>query len=279
MDEFTGYFLTFLIFFGMSIGSSFLVLRMLHKANFKEENFLNNEVITSSGLIFLVFLFFYGLYLYFIGRPLPLKGWPASLLIIGFGIGIVGFIDDLLGDHTTKGFSGHFGALAKGKVTSGLLKAVFGFALAFLAAFLASEGLVNIIVNSLIIALSVNFFNLLDLRPGRSIKAFLFVGVIIFAFSRVSGLLLASLPVLAPVLVVLYLDLQMQAMLGDTGSNFLGGLTGLYVIYSFGLKVNLAVLLGLIMVHLYAEKHSISAFISNNSVLRWLDNLGLKREM
>jgi len=279
MNEIILHFFTFLIFFGMSIGSSFLVLRMLHKANFKEENFLNNEVITSSGLIFLVFLLFYGVYLYFLARPLQLKGWPASLLIIGFGVGILGFIDDMLGDHTTKGFSGHFGALAKGKVTSGLLKAVFGFALAVLAALMASEGLVNIIVNSLIIALSVNFFNLLDLRPGRSIKAFLFIGIIIFAFSKVSGLLPASLPVLAPVLVVLYLDLQMHAMLGDTGSNFLGGLTGLYVIYSFGLKVNSAVLLGLIMVHLYSEKHSISTFISNNSVLRWLDNLGLKREV
>jgi UDP-N-acetylmuramyl pentapeptide phosphotransferase/UDP-N-acetylglucosamine-1-phosphate transferase len=275
--SFIQFFLVFIFFFGVSIGSSFLVLRVLHQANFRTQNFLNKQVITSSGLIFLFFLFFYGTYLLFFETSLKLAGWPYSLLIIGFGMGVLGFIDDLFGDHETSGFIGHFGALAKGKVTTGFLKAVFGFVLAIAAAFLASSGIISIIVNSFILALCVNFFNLLDLRPGRSIKSFLVAIILIFTFSRVAGLMLTSLPVLAPVLVVLYLDLKMQAMLGDTGSNFLGGIIGLYVIYSFGLKANLAILLGLIIVHLYSEKHSISMFISNNKFLSWFDNLGLKK--
>lgn len=271
--------LVFLIFFGLSLSGSFVILKTLDKANFREENYRNQQVITSSGLIFVVFLFFYALYLFFIENPLPISGWPYSILIIGFGIGMLGFFDDLFGDHKVSGFGGHFGALAKGKITTGLLKAILGFGLSFFVAFIASKGILNVIVNTLVIALTVNLFNLLDLRPGRSLKTFLFAVVLIFAFSRVAGLWLASLPVLAPVLVLLYLDLKLHAMLGDTGSNFLGGLIGLYVIYSFGIKVNLAILLGLVIIHLYSEKHSISTFISNNTFLRWLDDLGLKKSV
>lgn len=170
-------------------------------------------------------------------------------------------------------------ALAKGKVTTGLIKAVMGLLLSFVVAILASEGIVNIIVNTMIIVLFINLFNLLDLRPGRSLKTFLFSSFAIFAFSRVNNLWLASIPVLGPVLVLLYLDLQLFSMLGDTGSNFLGSLIGVWVIYSFPLKINLAVLLGLIVIHLYSEKHSISKFISNNAFLSWLDNLGLKKQL
>lgn len=271
------YILVNLIFLALSIGGSFLILRTLDKANFREENYRNQQVITSSGLIFIVFLFFYALYLFFIERALKISGWPLSILIIGFGIGTLGFIDDLFGDHKVSGFGGHFGALAQGKVTSGLLKAIVGFGLSLIVAIIVSKGLLAIVVNTLIIALMVNFFNLLDLRPGRSLKTFLLAVFIIFAFSRVDGLWLASLPVLSPVLVLLYLDLKLHAMLGDTGSNFLGGLVGLYVIYSFGLKLNLAILLGLAIIHLYSEKHSISAFISKNTFLNWFDNLGLKK--
>lgn len=267
----------FLIFLALSWGSSVLILKMLDKANFKEVNFRKQRIITSSGLLFLIFLVGYAIYLVYFENSLSLKGWPQSLLIICFGVGGLGFLDDLFGDHEVGGFAGHFGALAKGKVTTGLLKAVFGFAFSVWAAFISSSGL-NIAVNALIIALSVNFFNLLDLRPGRSLKVFLAIFVLIFTFAASKVLLLVSLPVLAPVLVLLYLDLKLKAMLGDTGSNVLGGLIGIYIIYSYSLKVNLGFLLALIIVHLYSEKRSISSFIDKNSVLKWLDGLGIKKQ-
>ncbi|TET54405.1 MAG: hypothetical protein E3J54_02200 [Actinobacteria bacterium] len=268
--------IAFITFFALSIGSSIVVLRVLDKANFKEENFQKDRIITSSGVLFLFFLLFYALYLFFFENNLVLKGWPYSLLIVSFGVGLLGFYDDLFGDSEEGGFAGHFGALAKGKVTTGVIKAVFGFALALYAAYLASSG-IEIIINALIIALSVNFFNLLDLRPGRSLKTFIAAFALIFIFSNLKTLLIVSIPILAPVIVLLYLDLKLKAMLGDTGSNILGGLIGIYVVYSFTLKVNLGILLVLIIVHLYSEKRSISSFVSKNSVLRWLDGLGLKK--
>lgn len=267
----------FLLFVGVSIASSYFILKMLNKANFKEENFLKQDVITSSGVVFLAFLVFYTVYLFIYGQVLVLKGWPYSILIIGFGMGVLGFLDDMFGDHKVRGFAGHFGSLAKGKVTTGLMKAVFGFTLSFLVAFLASDGLVEIFVNAFILALTMNFFNLLDLRPGRTIKAFLLSALLIFLFSGVEGLWIVSLPVLAPVLILLWLDLKLLSMLGDTGSNFLGALIGVWVVYSFSVKVNLAILLSLIIIHLYSEKHSINTFISNNKILSWVDNLGLKK--
>ena len=273
-----GHVTIFALFVGVSLASSYFILRLLSKANFKEENFLKQQVITSSGVVFLVFLVFYAIYLLTYGQLISLKGWPYSLLIIALGMGVLGFLDDLFGDHRFSGFAGHFGALAQGQVTTGLLKAILGFGLSLLVAILASVGFVDIIVNTLIIALSINFFNLLDLRPGRTIKAFILSAVVIFLLSRVEGLWLVSLPVLAPVVILLWLDLKLLSMLGDTGSNFLGAMIGIWVVYSFDLKINLAVLLGLIIIHLYSEKHSISAFIGKNKVLSWLDNLGLSKK-
>ncbi len=273
-----GHVTIFALFVGVSLVSSYFILRLLNNANFKEENFLKQQVITSSGVVFLVFLVFYAIYLLTYGQLINLKGWPYSLLIIALGMGVLGFLDDLFGDHRFSGFAGHFGALAQGQVTTGLLKAILGFGLSLLVAILASASFVDIIVNALIIALSINFFNLLDLRPGRTIKAFILSAVVIFLLSRVEGLWLVSLPVLAPVVILLWLDLKLLSMLGDTGSNFLGAMIGIWVVYSFDLKINLALLLGLIIIHLYSEKHSISAFISKNKVLSWFDNLGLSKK-
>ncbi len=80
------------------------------------------------------------------------------------------------------------------------------------------------------LVLATNVFNLLDLRPGRAIKAFVLLG---------AGLTLGSLDArplwslglfVAPALVAGLYDLRERAMLGDTGANLLGALAGLWLV-------------------------------------------------
>ena len=80
------------------------------------------------------------------------------------------------------------------------------------------------------LVLATNVFNLLDLRPGRAIKAFVLLG---------AGLTLGSLDArplwslglfAAPALVAGLYDLRERAMLGDTGANLLGALAGLWLV-------------------------------------------------
>jgi UDP-GlcNAc:undecaprenyl-phosphate/decaprenyl-phosphate GlcNAc-1-phosphate transferase len=122
--------------------------------------------------------------------------------------------------------------------------------------------------------LFTNLFNLLDLRPGRSVKAFALVG---------AGLTLGTWDVdplwalglfAGAVLVVGLYDLRERAMLGDTGSNLIGALAGLWVVLALG-TTGQAIALGVALaITIYGEFRSISAFVERAPLLRQLDSMG-----
>ena len=80
-------------------------------------------------------------------------------------------------------------------------------------------------------------------------------------------------PVCVPAVVLTSLDRSARVMLGDAGSNVLGALLGLWMVCSSGNISKLFLLVLLIAVHIYAEKHSISKVIEANRFLRSLDRL------
>ena len=97
-----------------------------------------------------------------------------------------GLADDLGEDSVDrrKGLRGHLGALAHGEVTTGGLKVLGIGAGALVAAALATPGhradgsrrsaigwLADVGASGALIASSANLVNLLDLRPGRALKA------------------------------------------------------------------------------------------------------------
>ena len=92
---------------------------------------------------------------------------------VALGVSLFGLWDDLIEDRTS-GFKGHFGAGLRGKMTSGLLKVITAVPVA--AIFTGSLPLPPLqrLTALLLILLSANGLNLLDRRPGRSIKAFFF---------------------------------------------------------------------------------------------------------
>jgi hypothetical protein len=117
-------------------------------------------------------------------------------------------------------------------------------------------------------------FNLLDLRPGRSAKALVLLGAGLTLGSWDVGPLWTLGLFVGPILVLLPLDLRELGMLGDTGSNVIGAVAGLWLVLTLstlGLGVAAALLA---LVTVYGEFRSISALVDRTPGLRQLDLLG-----
>ena len=102
---------------------------------------------------------------------------PGSLLTAVVGFGFLGLVDDLLESGEAKGFRGHATALARGQLTTGLVKLVGGGLVALAVAPRSFEApLPWLFVDAAVIALAANLANLLDRAPGRVTKVTLLVG-------------------------------------------------------------------------------------------------------
>jgi hypothetical protein len=125
-----------------------------------------------------------------------------------------------------------------------------------------------------VLVLATNLFNLLDLRPGRSVKAFVLLGIGLAVGAWDPGVLAAVGLFAAPVLVAGAYDLRERAMLGDTGSNLIGALAGLWLVLTLS-TTGLAIATGLlVIVTAYGEFRSLSALIDRTPPLRFLDSIG-----
>jgi UDP-N-acetylmuramyl pentapeptide phosphotransferase/UDP-N-acetylglucosamine-1-phosphate transferase len=207
----------------------------------------------------------------------------AAALIAGGGAGAVGWYDDLVGvrpDQKAKGFRGHLTALRDRRVTSGLVK-IAGVGLAGLtAAGMVEAGsggrrgglrsAVNVALGGGVIAGTANLVNLLDLRPGRALKA----GTVAAAalIPGPAGGIVAG-PVGAAV-AMLPADLAEDVMLGDAGANAYGALIGLAVVSRTGPWRRAAILAGLAALTAASEKVSFTKVIAATPVLREFDALG-----
>ena len=107
---------------------------------------------------------------------------PGSLLTAVVGFGFLGLVDDLLESGEAKGFRGHATALARGQLTTGLVKLVGGGLVALAVAPRSVEApLLWLFVDAAVIALAANLANLLDRAPGRVSKVTLVVGAALVA--------------------------------------------------------------------------------------------------
>ena len=69
-------------------------------------------------------------------------------------------------------------------------------------------------------------------------------------------------------------DLKARGMMGDTGSNVLGISIGVLMALGYGIKVRVAWLVFLVLMHLITEKFSLTKIIEKNKVLKFIDDLG-----
>jgi UDP-GlcNAc:undecaprenyl-phosphate GlcNAc-1-phosphate transferase len=253
----------------------FFLIGMLTETGSVRKNFRGDDIPVSAGLSFpfvvmMVFLVF-GLFEWYD------NSYHLFILAI-MSISFLGFIDDMLGQRDTLGFKGHFGALFRGRLTTGGLKALGGGLVAFFIALFVSDGWINVIINTLVVALFTNMLNLLDLRPGRAVKGFLFflVSLIIMAAGNIDWLLMA--PLAGAVLWYFRYDLSARVMMGDAGSNVLGLALGYLAVTELSFYARLAVLLFLLAMHVFTEKYSLTTVIEKTPVLRYIDNMGRRLE-
>jgi UDP-GlcNAc:undecaprenyl-phosphate GlcNAc-1-phosphate transferase len=207
--------------------------------------------------------------------------YPVMLPVALYALGVLalGLIDDTLaredGDGPSqRGWRGHGAAALRGELSTGVLKAGGSLGLALLA--MSYLGLSNgrWLLAAGVLVLATNVFNLLDLRPGRSTKAFVLLGAgLTIGSSEVRPLWALGLFV-APALVAGLYDLRERAMLGDTGANLLGALAGLWLVLTLSGTGQLVALVLLAGITLYGELRSISSLIERTPLLRQLDSLG-----
>ena len=244
--------------------------------------------------------------------------------VAALGGGVAGYIDDVDqgahdGGKVAKGLKGHLGALAHGQVTTGVIKiAGIGASALAASALVGSKAtsvggkVADLAVNTVLIAGTANLANLLDLRPGRALKATVLVAAPLSYFScaaaktpasgasvtsatasvasGASGAasatpaapasaspasaqrLLAS-GLNAAAITALVEDLQETTMLGDTGANAAGALLGTSLAANDSWKLRLGTALGVVGLILASEKVSFSKVIAANPALNWLDQL------
>lgn len=247
------------------------LLPMLEEVGAVRKNFRGIDIPVSVGLSFpvavLIVYLLYGIFFWF--------DQAYQLFILGLVfISFLGFIDDMLGQRDTLGFRGHFGALFRGRLTTGGLKALGGGLIALFVAVFSSTGWTNILLNALVLALFTNMLNLLDLRPGRAIKGFLFFLIVLLIVAGFKSDWLLVAPLLGAVLCYFPYDLKARAMMGDAGSNVLGFSLGFLAVSSLSLYARIGVLIFLVAMHIYTEKYSLTRTIEHNPLLRRIDNLG-----
>ena len=232
-------------------------------------------------------------------------------VVASLGGGLAGYIDDVDqgahdGGKVAKGLKGHLGALAHGQVTTGVIKiAGIGASALAASALVGSKAtsvggkVADLALNTVLIAGTANLANLLDLRPGRALKATVLVATPLSYFScaaakpEASGAsgapsatpaapasasgasaqrLLAS-GLNAAAITALVEDLQETTMLGDTGANAAGALLGTSLAANDSWKLRLGTTLGVVGLILASEKVSFSKVIAANPALNWLDQL------
>lgn len=197
------------------------------------------------------------------------------IYLMGFVfIGFLGLLDDLIGTKYIKGLKGHIDALLHGEITTGALKAIFGFFISLVISSMLSDNIVDFIINSFIIGLFTNYINLFDLRPGRAVKMFIFAAIILLISSynfKYAYIISSFFGMLIP---YIKLDLKARAMMGDVGSNALGYTLGMFTVSSFNLFGRIIVFFILILIHILSERVSISKIIENSRLLKFFDMIG-----
>jgi UDP-GlcNAc:undecaprenyl-phosphate GlcNAc-1-phosphate transferase len=202
-----------------------------------------------------------------------------SVALYALGVACLGLIDDTLGSQRSdvtapRGWRGHGSAAMRGELSTGALKAVGSLGLALLVTDFTSLSVGRWLLAAAVLVLATNALNLLDLRPGRAFKVFVLLGAGLTIGARELRPLWTLGLFVGPALVAGMYDLREEAMLGDTGSNLLGALAGLWMVLILSQTGQLIALALLVAVTVYGELRSISELVSRVPLLRGLDSWG-----
>jgi len=241
----------------------------LEELNILKKNYQGKGVLVTGGFLLIIITLITWIIIFelgFIERELF-----EIYLFLSFVIGATGLLDDLAGNRTARGLKGHFASLRKGILTTGIIKLIVISISALLLALKLNESLIEVIISTGIIVFMSNLVNLLDLRPGRSIKFFIIISI--FIINRDN--FLYYLPYFLAFLIYLPVEMKEEMMLGDCGANLLGFILGFNIVLKTESVVYLLLLFILaFLLNILSEKYSFSTIIKINPLLNWIDSLG-----
>ncbi|MGI6142589.1 MAG: hypothetical protein ACOYEK_01795 [bacterium] len=247
---------------------------MLLRGGLVRENYQGKQLPLGMGI---VILFVSGLSL-ITTLPLYWQTWEREGLVFLFLlalIGLLGLLDDVAGRENVKGLKGHLSFFfSEGCISTGLLKGLGGICGSFFVSLLLADSFSAFFQGGILLSLSINTMNLLDLRPGRAIKTFLFIMAMAFIGSGDKEPYFLFGSVIGAVLAYFPFDLKGQVMLGDTGANVLGVVAGLALFWSLAPWQRLLAITFLAVLHVFCERHSLTKVIEGIPVLNFLDRLG-----
>lgn len=253
-----------------------LILKFI-KSNAKYKcNYRNKEVYGSAGIAFIPgILFLCTIYLYI--EKIICNRMEINVFLILIGVlsaAFTGYIDDNT-DDPVKGIFKHIKQLLSGNITSGSIKAVTGIIVSFIISLIINNSSIDILISLLIISMTQNFINLLDLRPGRAVKSYFFLSILSLLSLNVSTIFI-SINLFMIIILFFYIPYEFKEifMMGDTGSNVLGIIIGITIASSDNYLFKLFTLFILLYAQLFAETGSISALIEHNAILNLIDKAG-----
>jgi UDP-GlcNAc:undecaprenyl-phosphate/decaprenyl-phosphate GlcNAc-1-phosphate transferase len=257
-----------------------VLLRALLAGGHTRPNYRERELASPFGLLVLAAAVLALIPLVLVQRLAPTAVfYPTFPPIALYAVGVLalGLLDDTLASPESdapRGWRGHAAATLRGELSTGALKAAGSLGLALLAMSYLEPSDGRWLLAVAVLVLATNAFNLLDLRPGRAVKAFVLLGVGLSVGSAELRPLWTLGLFAAPALVAGAYDLRERAMLGDTGANLLGALAGLWLVLTLSGAGQLIALAVLALITLYGEFRSISGLIERTPLLRQLDSLG-----
>lgn len=203
-------------------------------------------------------------------RTIGLKASQAGELLGAAIVFLAGVVDDGFGGRE-RGLRGHLHALMDGRLTTGGIKlAAAVLASAITVAWTPREHLWANLFALITIAGCTNVWNGLDLAPGRALKGFLVVALVLLAVDLRAFLLVWT----GAAAAALWPDLRERGMLGDSGANLLGFLAGAEIVRRLPEPWLPVAAMVVIALNLLAETLTFSRTIEATPPLRWFDRLG-----
>jgi UDP-N-acetylmuramyl pentapeptide phosphotransferase/UDP-N-acetylglucosamine-1-phosphate transferase len=196
------------------------------------------------------------------GRDILVEALPAAVFAAGL-------YDDFR-PAREHGIRAHVRALLAGRLTSGIVKLLVIVAAALAWVLLQEPFGVGALISAAAIAGCANLWNLLDVAPGRALKAALVATLALFLARPTSF----AFYLLLTESVLLWFDLRERGMLGDGGSNLIGFFIGILLVRRASLPWQAAGLVIVVALHAIAETITLSKLIRSSPPLRWFDRLG-----
>jgi hypothetical protein len=184
-----------------------------------------------------------------------------------------GFYDDLQPERV-RGIVRQVAALAKGRVSAGVVKLAAAVAAGAVAVAAVGGDAIDYLIGVPMIAGFANLGNLLDVRPARCIKFFFPVAVAVGALAWPDQSMLLVAVTFGAAAAVLLADLGERGMLGDGGAYALWVVLGIGLFDAVGRTGLLVALAVVVALHVVSETVTLSGLIRWIWPLRVLDEVG-----